>query len=382
MRFSLEEIFSMYGQYDKFITLEFEYNSEEYQKFGFRLMGTFLFDLNDRIELEKTLQKDEIPRTDRKIKFEPSELEKLSDEQKTDLDKNGILTSSINTVWASDLPRINRFRELGKKEIQNVMHIKAPDFSGWEELNRVRFGFLNSRYSKEKVLSPQEFIQYWAFRNHFSIDLDKDDYKENFDNNNPEFKEKVRLEELRFKYQDLSISEKEIEEFVKLVVKEILYKNKIINAEIASATERIKEISQNFGSEIEALKKICRGFDEKIIAFGDKIIFLEFERFVHIYARHVAETQIGERFAGNKSVFQYKFDDIIQVIKMVIESANDEIQEHFKQTPEKPFRRMGSRSIYIDGHYYRVEIEPNGMLKDFHPYNDDKNTGANNVYKK
>lgn len=144
----------MYGQYDKFITLEFEYNSEEYQKFGIRLMGTFLFDFNDRIKLEKTLQKDEIPRTDRKIKFEPSELEKLSDEQKTDLDKNGILTSSINTIWASDLPRKNRFRETGKKEIQNVMNIKAPDFSGWEELNHVRFGFLNSRYSRGQALSP------------------------------------------------------------------------------------------------------------------------------------------------------------------------------------------------------------------------------------
>jgi hypothetical protein len=379
MNFSLEEIYSMYGQYDKFVTLEFEYDSEEYQKFGFRLMGTFLFDLDDRTELEKTLKKDEIPRTDRKIKFSPSKLENLSAEQKTDLDKNGILTSSINTVWTSDLPRKNRFRETGKKEIQNVMHIKAPDFSGWDELNRVRFGFLNSRYSKGQALSPQENIQYWAFRNHFEIGKDREDYKENFENNSAEFKEKVRLEELRIKYQELSISEKEIEEFAKLVVQEIIYKNKIIDKEIASATEKIDEISKEFGSELENLKKICRGFDEKIIAFGEKIIFLEFERFVHIYARHVSETQIGERFAENKTVFQYKFDDIIQVIKMVIESVNDEIQEHFRQTPDRPFRRMGSRSIYIDGHYYRVQIEPNGMIMDFHPYNDDKNTGANNV---
>jgi len=61
-------------------------------------MGTFLYDLYDRIELEKTLQKDEISRTDRKIKFSPSDLEELTDEQKTDLDKNGILASSIHTV--------------------------------------------------------------------------------------------------------------------------------------------------------------------------------------------------------------------------------------------------------------------------------------------
>jgi hypothetical protein len=376
MNFSLEEIYSMYGQYDKFVTLEFEYSSEEYKKFGFRLMGTFLFDLNDRIDLEKTLQKDEISRTDRKIKFSPSDLEELTDAQKTDLDRDGILASSIYLVSTLDLPKKNRFRELGKKEIENVMHIKAPEFSGWEELNRVRFGFLNSRYSKGQNLSPQELVQYWAFRKHFNINHDKEDFKQVFENGKQNFIEKIRLEELRAKYQELIITEEEIEEFAKLVVKEIVYKNEVIDKEITHSTDRINEISNTYGSELENLKKICRGFDEKIIAFGEKTIFLEFERFVHIYARHVAETQIGEKFVNDKSVFQYKFDDIIRVIKMVVESVNNEIQEHFKQTPNKPFRRMGSRSIYIDGHYYRVEIEPNGKLKDFHPYNDDENTGA------
>ncbi|WP_123803485.1 hypothetical protein [Flavivirga aquatica] len=376
MNFSLEEIYSMYGQYDKFVTLEFEYNSDEYEKFGFRLMGTFLFDLDDRVELEKILQKDEIQRTDRKIKFSPSELEELTNDQKTDLDRDGILVSSIHTVSTLDLPKQNRFRELGKKEIQNVMHIKAPEFSGWEELNRVRFGFLNSRYSKGQNLSPQELVQYWAFRKHFNINIDKDDFKEVFENGDEALKEKIRLEELRAKYQELTIVEEEIEEFAKLVVKEIIYKNEIIEKEIAHSTERINEISDTYGSALENLKKICRGFDEKVIAFGEKTVFLEFERFVHIYARHVAETQIGEKFVNDKSVFQYKFDDIIRVIKMVVESVNDEIQEHFKQTPNRSFRRMGRRSIYVDGHYYRIEIEPNGKLKDFHPYNDDENTAA------
>ncbi len=55
MNFSHEEIFSIYGQFDKFVSIEFTYNSEEYQKFGFRLMGTFLFTLEERVELEKLL---------------------------------------------------------------------------------------------------------------------------------------------------------------------------------------------------------------------------------------------------------------------------------------------------------------------------------------
>ena len=377
MNFSVEELFSMYGQYDKFVTIEFRHDSEEYQKFGFRLMGNFIYVLENRIELQEALRKKEIRRSDGKIKFMPSVIENLTAQQKTDLDKNGILASSIDTIWISDLPRKNRFQEVGKKDIENVRYIKAPDFSGWEELNRVRFGFLNSRYSRGQSLSPNEYIMLWGFRKHFNIELDKEYYEQNFENNNQDFKDKVRLEELRIKYQELSISEKEIEDFVKLVISEIAYKNGVIKDEIAVSTEKISEIVKSYGTEIENLKKICLRFDEDIIAFGEKMIFLGFERFVHIYARHVAETQIGERFADNKTVFQYKFEDIIHIIKLVIESIGDEIQEHFRNTPDKPFRRMGSRSVYYDGHYYRIEIEANGSLKDFHPYNDDKNTGAN-----
>jgi len=374
MNYSLEEIFSTNGQYDKFVTLEFIYDSEEYRKFGYRIMGTFLFTLEERTELEKVITSENIPRTDKKIKFKPSELEQLTNAQKTDLDKDGILCSSIQSIYVTDYPKTNRFRTRGKKEFQNVMNVKAPNFSGWEELNRVQFGFLNSRYTKNSGLTPQETIQYWAYRKHFKIGLDQPDYLEIIANGDDAFNNKVRLEELRARYQELSITEDEIKEYVVLFIEDVKLKNEIVNREIARSTERLNNITENYGLELENLKTICRGFDDKVIAFGDKMIFLDFERFVHIYARHVAETQIGERFAGQKSVFQYKFDDIMSLIKMVVESVNDEIQEHFKNNPEQQFRRMNSRSVYFDGHYYRLVIEPDGSLLDFHPYNDDDNT--------
>ena len=371
MNFSCEEIFSMYGQFDKFVSIEFTYNSEEYRKFGFRLMGTFLFTLEERVELEKLLQNNDIPRTDRKIKFKPSRIAELTDDQKTDLDKNGILASSIDAISTLNTPKFNRFLESGTKEIQNTVNIKAPSFNGWKGLNQFRFGFLHSRHSKGQAFSPRETIQYWAFRIHYNHSLEEQDYKNYLEFANDELRQQVRLEELRLKYQELTINEEEIKEFVKLVIDEIQYKNQIIDAEINRSTERISTVAENYGEELESLKKICKEYDERVIAFGEKIIFLEFERFVHIYARHVAETQIGERFAI-KSVFQYKFEDIIRVIKLVIESINKEIQAHFKATPEAPFRRMGKRSVYFDGHYYRIEIEPTGSLKDFHPYNDER----------
>ena len=53
MNFSYEEIYSMYGQYDTFVSLEFKYGSEAYEKFGESLMGTFKYSLEQRESLEK-----------------------------------------------------------------------------------------------------------------------------------------------------------------------------------------------------------------------------------------------------------------------------------------------------------------------------------------
>jgi hypothetical protein len=54
---------------------------------------------------------------------------------------------------------------------------------------------------------------------------------------------------------------------------------------------------------------------------------------------------------------------------LVLTATNSEIQTHFKTSPTQPFIRRGSRSIYFDGNYYRVDIDKKGRLLTFHPYN-------------
>ena len=56
MNFSYEELYSMYGQYDAFIALDFHQGSEAYNKFGQSLMGTFKYTLEQREELEQLLK--------------------------------------------------------------------------------------------------------------------------------------------------------------------------------------------------------------------------------------------------------------------------------------------------------------------------------------
>jgi len=368
MNFSCEEIYAMYGQYETFVTLEFHYNSEEFKRFGSSLMGVFLYTLEERQQLEEILKKEQIPRTDSKIKFSPSQLEKLSPENIEILDRYGLQVSSINIVSSFNRPRKNRFVEKGTKEIPNQITIQAPKLNGWQELNRLRFGFLNSILRSGKPFTPYQEIEYWGLRTHFGIGQNLEDYKQ-LETRDPEFLKKVRLVELESKFHELAINEEQIQEFTKLTIEKMSYKNAIVDHVIKMSGENIKNVIDSYKEQIDELKKCCYSFEEDVIGFGEKPIYLTFVRFVHIYSRHVSETQIGEKFSGEKTVFQYKFDDIKYLIKMVVDSVSDEIQEHFKLTPEQPFRRLGKRAVYVDGHYYRLVIEPNGSILDFHPYN-------------
>ena len=81
--------------------------------------------------------------------------------------------------------------------------------------------------------------------------------------------------------------------------------------------------------------------------------------------RHVDETQVGERFEI-KTVFQYKLNDIRDLIKIVLEKTEKEINEHFEKNSEKDFFRIGERSVYYNGDFYSFHIEKSGRLMKFH----------------
>lgn len=123
MNFSYEEIYSMYGQYDTFVTLNFHQGSEAYNKFGQSLMGTFKYTLEQREELEQLLKLKHIHCSSKRILFSPSILHDLSEEQKIFLDKEGILNEDIASVSSVNRPRKNVYSEKNKKEVPNQIKI-------------------------------------------------------------------------------------------------------------------------------------------------------------------------------------------------------------------------------------------------------------------
>ena len=81
--------------------------------------------------------------------------------------------------------------------------------------------------------------------------------------------------------------------------------------------------------------------------------------------RHLKNTQIGKNFIS-KSTITYKFNDLKTVIEKILDLLDEEIKYHFVQKPNIKFTRHGNMSVYFNGDYYTIDIEPDGRISTFY----------------
>ncbi|WP_159155284.1 hypothetical protein [Empedobacter brevis] len=82
-QFSVEELYAMYGQYErKFLTIEFHKFSSSAQKFGRNISGVLTYYKKEREELENIISNEKVPRTNGLVKIDCTNEEKLTNEQK------------------------------------------------------------------------------------------------------------------------------------------------------------------------------------------------------------------------------------------------------------------------------------------------------------
>lgn len=361
----------MYGQYDNnFVTLEFHYESEAYRDFKPTLMGSFIYTLDEREKLQKLIATENIPRTNQYIKFNPSSLEKLTKEQIVALDKRGFQNSDIASVSTLNLPRYNRFTLKGEKDIPNTLEVRFD--SRGMDMDMFHMGFFNSRIRNGYKLIPEEEFEYLGLQLYYNPEFKIDEHKAKIlDPDTGNIKEPIRYYQLKAKFLKTELTEDENKEFQEIIGRRSKIKIDILIDELNRSTEKLKDIAVKHKDAFKTLINICAQFESEVLLPYEIPIWWDFERFLHIYVRHVKQTKVGERFA-ERTIFQYKFKDVNRIVKAVIESAYDEIREHLKERPTEIFRRLGKRSICYDGNYYRVEIEPSGRLLTFHPYNDNE----------
>lgn len=370
-QFSIEELYYMYGQYDKFVGIEFHKFSDAAKKFGRNIGGIFVYGKNERKDLETTINSDNIPRTNGLVKIDVSSNYKLSDEQVKELIEVGFNSGDIYEVLNSNTPLSNAYAQKGKKEIPNTINIDV-DFSDVDPCKLALYN-LNMRLRDGGALIKGEWDEYCGYNLYYSPEIkDNKNLKDKIFNEDGSKKKEVRFYELIAKHRNSDITEEELSEFSSLLKNRRIERFEVLKTELTktgiTSIEKFKADHPDIYLEVY---KAALTFDDDVLTYTKSPIpvYWDFKSYLHIYLRHCDELQPAGHFKV-KTPFAYKQKDIRRILSIAVEQLEDKIQEKLSQGLD--FRTYGEKALYFNGNYYSMRIESTGRVDSFHPneYND------------
>ena len=365
MNYSIEEIFVLAGQFDKVVNVSFKFSSDSRKKYGDHITGEFIYTPEERGKLQKIVEGQDFPRTSGFVKFN-SLLSELTMEQKKELKQSGINTEDIGSILQPSNNSINNYTNKETRSLPEPVEIKV-DFRGVDK-DALTINLYSRMISSGYKIIPYEQSQYYAaILNKHGDNIKDDNFKEIIiDKETGEIKKDIRYAQLERKlYSEEGLTTEEKNEFEDLIEEIMKVRVSISLRELEKSTEKFKELGINYPKALNTVTTLMTYFKPKRLTHSRFPVWWDYERFLHIYLRHVKNTQIGERFS-EKTPFQYAFKDILSLIETVLKQIEKEIEEHFTKNPAKNFKRHGSMSVYYNGDYYVIQIAPDGQLMTFY----------------
>ncbi|WP_165043838.1 hypothetical protein [Dysgonomonas sp. ZJ709] len=364
MKYSVEDIYKHSGQFDKVVNVETKYGSESRKLFSNFITGSFVYTPIERKSLQGKIDDGSPDRTDGYVRFDEI-LNQLSDDKKELLKRQGILASDIEEILQLKKVDENQFIKAEVRELPKPLEIRinGDDF----EDGRITLGLYSSMLESGYALCPFEKDENYALLLTYCKNpvLKENIYNAVADKETGELPMGLKYKLLKNKFLAEGLTEAEQADFTKILESIAIERGSQLKKELEKSTEKYKEIGINYADEITRIMALTSVFEPERLTHNKLPVWWDYERFIHIYIRHVSDLQVGERFEA-KTVFQYKFKDIKTVVKNVLASIEEEIQKHFELNPEKSFKRQGEMSIYYQGDYYAVDIAPGGRLMAFY----------------
>ncbi len=369
-QFSVEELYSMYGQFEnRFIEVEFHKLSDSAKKFGRTISGTIIYFKSERENLELIIKSDSVPRTNGLVRFEPTSFNpNVENDIKNELQNNGFMSGDIFQVHPVNMPPLKAFNQEGKKEIPNTI---AINITPPKDINpkSIWIGLFKQRLSNGYLLIDEEMNKLCGYSLYFEPkSINAELIKLNAFNEDGSIKKNVRFYELDAKLDEYNLSQNELLEYSNLLNEKVLVRNELIKIELKSSTNKtLEKFAEEYPQIFKELQKLVINFDDEALEFYKTIrpIYWDFKSYLHIYLRHCEELQL-EGNNKTKTTFQYSQKEIKRILKIAIEKIHEKINDRLSQSKE--CRIYGDRSLYFNGNYYAINIDKDGRVAAFHPY--------------
>lgn len=361
MDYTLEEIYELVGKENKTAGLTFKFNSEAFKEFGGFITVEFLYKQLEREELEIKIKNKPYSNIGKvKANYLGDDLPKEKIEK---LKKEGVLSSDILEIKYYNTPSNNTFNSQQIRSIKKI-NITMHGLQDGKDLDWM-YGFYKKQVQENITLCPEEKKFYLALRYYYdSINLTEEEL-------NDIFSDKDVLKEIEWEYLNIKFIKNDILEEEKkrlyTIMNERLRNNiNILDKYLNEAGSSLKKLFKEKPNVAEGLIKKTIEFSEiRLNVTGEIPIYLDINSYFHIYMRHVEEMKINHQF-DHKDNFQWNEEDVIIVIKKIIQEIDEEVQKYLKNNPGKRFSKYNDESIYFEGDYYTLHIEPNGKVSTFH----------------
>jgi hypothetical protein len=362
MDYTLEEVYQLVGKIDKISLIEFKLNSEAYQNFGAYVVMQAFYSQEDREQLDQII-KQGVTGTIGYIKGEYLGTD-LSEDRILLLKTKGFSSEDILEIkWSTNANPNQSFHTTGKKTLNKIVIETNPLSDEGEQ--RFIFGYYKRFVSDGNELNPYERKIYLANKMLFDptnisptelIDIESDDIAS----------KDIKFEFLKAKLLMNTIEADEKKEFTDLFNARIKKAATILKDCLQTVSINAKDALKNNSDFVtELFQRILFFQDKRINTLGKKAIYLDLDGLTHIFLKHVEEMKVNKTF-DNKDNFLWNKEDVIPVMKKIINDLNDEIQKHFETAPTKAFFKNQGHNIYHQGDYYAFYIEPNGRVSNFH----------------
>jgi len=360
MKYSIEEIYKTVGREDKTAGLTFRHGSDSFNEFGAFITVVFEYTQQEREELDAIVETESNTSGYVKAKYLGTD---LGDEQIQKIKQEGINSEDIIEILNFLSPSENTFHSKEKRTIRKI-EIPVRQLPRGGDLDWM-YGFKKKLVQDGIGLCPRERNFYLAAKYYYEPgELSEEELSEiSIDG---ELKEDIEWEYLGMKYIREDISDEE-----KIRAAQLLGLRKrrwinILDKYLQQAGSGLKKLSQeNIEQAAELYEKVVRFKDRRLNVLGAVPIYIDIDSYLHIYMRHVEELQVNEHFE-HKDNFQWNEEDVLVVMENIIREFNEEIQAHFKEHPDKWYRKYGPQSAYFEGDYYTFHIEPGGRVSTFH----------------